>query len=834
MSVTHVPLVLIGLTMLVALSACGGGGGGGSSTPPPQAPVTPPPPDSEPDAFTIAAISDAPRGTAVASQAVTIQGINMPANVSVAGGEYSVNGGAFTSAAGTVSNAQSIVVRVTAATTPGGVVDATLTVGSVAARFTVTTSTDVTAPTATVVFPTARSRTSSPELIVRGTASDSASPVTSVRVNGVEATSTDNFVTWTATVPLAAGANTIVVDAMDRALNRSAAMPSGNNVVRNALIGFVESLAVDAAQNRVIATDSFAGALLSIDLTSGLRTVIANATTPSTSLAPNRLVTPGSLVLAADGTHAFVLDRNPAPAILRVNLSTGARTLVSGRGFPNSQNDFSTTGVLAMSVDVANGRAYVLNRAPGADAILRVDLATGTRTVLSNATTPDAVNMFPNPNTLGLDLARNQLLVGDIGLGMPSTNHAIYAVNLDTGQRTVLSSDTVPNANNPLTYIGGFAIDGARALVLQPDSLAVYAVNLVANQFTPLGDRTVYSSPATSAANPFEQPRAIAVTSMHAYVADAGTRSLLRVDLPTGIREAVVSPNEPADIGARQRYSTGVAVDLSANRLYVVDPLSSAVNGVNLSTGDRTLLSSTTTPPGPAWSYPNAVTIDKPNNRLFVVDLYGPAVYQVGLGTGTRQVISAASQSGIAFGSPQILAIDAANNRALVTDFNLAAVVAVNLSDGGRTILSGPGVPNGDNALVLPHGIAIDAAGNRALVTNGNPPSVVAVDLATGSRSVLSPAGSPGTWAPASVAIDAATRLIVTGDTSFGAVHVIDAVSGNRTLVSNATTPRMNDALKPRGMAVDASRRIAWVSNDLFAIPQVVDLVTGERVFLTR
>ena len=308
MTAIRLPFPWLGLMALLALSACGGGGG--SSAPAP-APTPPPPPDGEPDVFTIQTILDAPRGSAVSSQPVTIQGINIPANMSIAGGEYSVNGGAFTSAAGTVTNLQSIVVRVTAAASSGGTAQATLTVGSVAATFAVTTSTDVVPPTATVVFPTAQSRTSSEQLIVRGTATDTASPVTSVRVNGVEATSTDNFATWTATVPLIAGANSIVVDAMDRALNRSAAT-SRANVTRNALIGFIEGLAVDTVQNRVIATDAFAGVMLSIDLTSGLRTVIANATTPLTAPIFNRLVIPSSVTLEAGGTHTLVLDGGQA------------------------------------------------------------------------------------------------------------------------------------------------------------------------------------------------------------------------------------------------------------------------------------------------------------------------------------------------------------------------------------------------------------------------------------------------------------------------------------------------------------------------------------------
>jgi sugar lactone lactonase YvrE len=830
MTATRLRVALLGVMALLALSACGGGGGGGGgSTTPPPAPL-PPPPDSEPDAFTIQAVGDAPRGSAVASQAVQVLGINMPANVSIAGGEYSVNGGAFTSAAGTVANAQGIVVRVTAASAPGGVAEATLTVGSVAARFTVTTSTDVTPPTSTVVFPTARSRTSSEQLIVRGTASDAASPVTSVRVNGVEATSADNFATWTATVLLAAGANSIVVDAMDRALNRSAATPRAD-VTRNALMGFIEGLAVDTAQGRVVAADTSAGVLLSIDLASGLRTVIANATTPLISMAFDKLVAPSSVTLEAGGTHALVLDRSNS-AILRVNLATGARTVVSGRGFPDSQNDFGNNA-MAMSVDLANGRAYVLGRFP--DAVYRVDLTTGVRTVLSDATTPNAADMFPNAIAMALDSVRGRLLVGDQGGPGPGENHAIYTVDLATGARGILSSNTVPNANNPLSFVGGFGIDGDRALVLQPFSSSILAVDLV----TVPGNRTVFSSPAVpNGTNELEHVRAIAVDAANgrALVADFGTRSLVAVRLTDGAR-TLVSPNEPADIGARQRYSTGVALDLNANRIYVTDPAdeSRSLLAVDLATGDRTLVSSSTEPFGPSWFFPNAVAIDEPNNRFLVADLTAPAVYAVAFDTGARSVLSGnASQSGVAFVSPHTLAIDRDRNRALVADGSLNAVVAVSLTDGARTILSGPAVPPGSVELDNPYGLVIDAAGNRALVTHYGPPSVVAVDLGTGARTVLSTAGNTGTWLPQGIGIDAATRMIVTGDPVLGAVHVIDAVSGNRTLVSSSTIPRLNDHLKPRGVAVDGSRRIAWVTNDDFAILQIVDLVTGERVFLTR
>ena len=131
MIASRLSLAALGLVVF-AVAACGGGGGGGSPAPPP--------PDSEPDSFSIPSVAGVARGSAVVSQAVTIQGINSPASVSISGGEYSVSGGAFTSSPGTVTNAQSIVVRVIAASTPGGIVEATLTVGSVAAKLIVTAS----------------------------------------------------------------------------------------------------------------------------------------------------------------------------------------------------------------------------------------------------------------------------------------------------------------------------------------------------------------------------------------------------------------------------------------------------------------------------------------------------------------------------------------------------------------------------------------------------------------------------------------------------------------------------------------------------------------------
>jgi hypothetical protein len=70
-----------------------------------------------------------------------ISGITSAAAVSIAGGEYSINGGEFTDQSGSVTNGQTIRVRLTSSTQTLTSVSSTLTVGGVAGTFSVTTGT---------------------------------------------------------------------------------------------------------------------------------------------------------------------------------------------------------------------------------------------------------------------------------------------------------------------------------------------------------------------------------------------------------------------------------------------------------------------------------------------------------------------------------------------------------------------------------------------------------------------------------------------------------------------------------------------------------------------
>uniref|UniRef100_UPI0035ABEB8C hypothetical protein n=2 Tax=Thiothrix subterranea TaxID=2735563 RepID=UPI0035ABEB8C len=95
--------------------------------------------DTTPDAFSFTAQTNVARSSAMTSNSVTVGGINAPAAISVSGGSYSINGLAFTSAAGTVSNGQTVRVQHTSSANYATKVDTSLTIGGVSSTFSSTT-----------------------------------------------------------------------------------------------------------------------------------------------------------------------------------------------------------------------------------------------------------------------------------------------------------------------------------------------------------------------------------------------------------------------------------------------------------------------------------------------------------------------------------------------------------------------------------------------------------------------------------------------------------------------------------------------------------------------
>jgi hypothetical protein len=96
--------------------------------------------DRVPNAIVFANKADAANDTWVASDAVTLAGFEVPLDISIQGGEYSIGGGAFTTSAGSVSSGQTLTLRARSRTGWSRHTQVTVTVGSVSTTFNVTTA----------------------------------------------------------------------------------------------------------------------------------------------------------------------------------------------------------------------------------------------------------------------------------------------------------------------------------------------------------------------------------------------------------------------------------------------------------------------------------------------------------------------------------------------------------------------------------------------------------------------------------------------------------------------------------------------------------------------
>lgn len=104
--------------------------------------------DTTPDAFSFTPVTGATVSTVYTSNTITVAGINTATPISITGGTYSINGAAYASASGTVTNGQTVSVRLTSSGSFSTAASAILTIGGVSGTYTVTTEAADTTPAA--------------------------------------------------------------------------------------------------------------------------------------------------------------------------------------------------------------------------------------------------------------------------------------------------------------------------------------------------------------------------------------------------------------------------------------------------------------------------------------------------------------------------------------------------------------------------------------------------------------------------------------------------------------------------------------------------------------
>jgi sugar lactone lactonase YvrE len=683
----------------------------------------------------------------------------------------------------------------------------------------------------TAALGTAAVLTQSLNGVVRASSEDTV--LTSISVNGVPAETADGYQTWEAEVPLDIGTSILKVETnLDPAAARIA-------IARHYASN--ESIAIDSANNRVLGVDKFSKTIFAVDLSTGTNTILSDSKTPS---AVNPLHLPSSIAIDSSNNRALVVDyrvvdyRN-VPVIVAVNLQTGARTILSDNMTPNFANPFRSLGDIA--VDSANNRALVADY--GLNAVVAVNLSTGVRTILSDDITPNADNPFSSPRWITIDRENDRALVVDLQLHAPSALHAVIAVDLATGTRTILSDNTTPNVINQFFHLTDITIDNVnnRALVTDHGNAAIIAVDL------DTGARIIISDSETpDSGNILYYPKSIAVDDENnrALIADAGGNVIIAMDLDSGTRTMLIENTTP-DSENKFISPLGVAIDGRNDRALVVEGTRNEIIAVDLETGTRTVLSNNTTPNDfyPFINIEAGVAIDSENNRALVADIGRSAVIAVDLETGARTIfLSNITTDTTKPFFPSGIAIDGGNNRALIVDRWNNAIIAVDFDSGNHVVLSDNATPAaGIPFQRISDGIVVDAAHDRALVVDTEADAIIAVDLETGARTILSNSATPDALNPflglfGGMAIDSVYNRALVMDSSRRAVIAVDLSTGARTIVSDYSSDEAaNPILFPYGIAVDTVRnRILATDGSIMRALFAIDPVNGERVIFSK
>jgi DNA-binding beta-propeller fold protein YncE len=685
---------------------------------------------------------------------------------------------------------------------------------------------------ASVLFPPTSVLSERASITLRGTAAD-ATGVKAVRVNGVAATSTNDFADWEVTLsPTLAGVSEdvlLTVETEDLFGNVEVDAARVSVEFRRHVFGDVSGVTFDPYLNLAVVMDALPARLVLADVDTGLLS-------PLVSLSPvvQPVIPHAGRVAYHPGLDEVLVAEKTQDDLFGISVGTALQRLISASVGPNDR-------LMGVVVDPLGDRVFVLHDRPIQPKLMEVDMLTGVRTIFSGAA--NSGPLMKGGGGLAMDYGANRVLVA------LSATPSLVGVDLVSGDRTLVSG--AGQGLGPLFVSPtAVAVDVGRALayVVDTGGRAVYSVDLVS------GDRTIHSDDANGAGTAFVEPVAITLDLQdRPLVADAGLDALVLVDPQSGDRTAV--PDTGLGDGLRLREPNGVAKLRAPGGSYLItDNALDAVVIIDPLTRDRSILSDATTGAGVPLLDPVGIEIESVTQpqlveRAFVIDSGLRALLSVDPVSGDRTVVSDDTiGTGAPFAGLVSFALDAsaqtagAASLAFVLDAppqTSPSILRVDLATGDRSELSGPTKGNG-RFLAGAVSVSYDAYSNppRLLVLDPFLDSLLAVDLTSGDRTVVSPPSFLGSGpafglGAADVCRDPNHARAIVADTAGGRILIVDLSTGKRLLLTDPAKGTEWHG-EPTALLIDAGLDRAVAVDQRAAALFSVDLRNGNRVVLSK
>ncbi len=291
----------------------------------------------------------------------------------------------------------------------------------------------------------------------------------------------------------------------------------------------------------------------------------------------------------------------------------------------------------------------------------------------------------------GRQLHGESISVGDI-LAADSNQKAIIRVDPATGDRSVVSDNstgTGPSFGN----FGGIAVDSQGFILVTDQTNGVVRIDPLTGNRMVVSGGSIGSGPSFST---FLSGISVAANG-DLLVADSLPNTLFRVDATTGDRSVVSSNSVGSGPAFGSSSPRGVAVDDAAGDAFATDISNDVLLRIDLDTGDRSIASGATVGTGPAFG--NVISMARESTgSLLVTDNGLNEVLRVDSTTGSRTVLT--TGSGPFFRNPWSLALEADGNILFSGNANPPgvadiAIYRLNPSTGGYSLVSSNTVGTG-------------------------------------------------------------------------------------------------------------------------------------------
>jgi len=672
-----------------------------------------------------------------------------------------------------------------------------------------TTSSDTTAPTAALLSPSLSRATTSREVVVTGSASDLESSISTVTVNGISASSEDDFSTWTVNLPLNQNIDQLKLNVEDSAGNTQTQDYNISLTSISTLFSEPSSLAYDANQDKVIILDTLQKSLFEAD-----------SVTPDLILLANNDInfdSPQKVVSDNTKQRMIVLDQT--------NTRPASQTLVAIRNNDQHRSIIKENLNNIIDFDISNdgSRIYYLSSTPNSRTggqLSFYDMVNDhTQIISDNSNTGPAFN---SPSALSV--------FGSQAYYIEHSSDQLISIDLNSGNRSTASSE---NANQiPLTSVTNITIssDGSFAWVSDTKQKHIISINLST------GSRQILSGSTIGSGLNLESPKSLVFDNERnrLLVADTTLNIVFSVDVQTGNRDYFIS----------NRFGHGPIIDspvaikaVSEQSAYLIDKTSNNLVEVNLDNGNRTLISSgndSTQGSGPLFDTATGLTIDMSTETGWVVDRVLGAIFEIDLSSGDRSILTTETKLGATqYKLPT--AIDTYENQLYISDIYLDKIQQTNSFSGDTTIALDRQLSNGTK-LEKTISIDIDSSGQILYGIDTNLKYLYQMNLVTGESTVISSAtrGSGISFSsPVSIQVDDNLTAYV-ADSAHNAILRIDLTNGNRTIASNQITGS-GPVFKKLGAIsfVEGSQMLLAIDTSEKAIFSV-NLLNGDRSIRSR